>query len=309
MNLRESVIEKVLSGCPNLECLELDSVWGIHRLEISSVKLRKLIIKKYEDESNDIWFEILVPYVHNLQLLGSCNSISLRNVASLVTAVLYVDFDLGDGDEFRKKECSCLKELLHSVAHVENLDLGPWCIEGLSILELKGWQPSPSSRKFLKLNAAIVQLDFPGLCSFLQSSSDLETLVIDWHNPEPRAFGFLMNFEGRELHLLFSFAHRGLLSRYTNEDEQSRRFKTHNFNGSLLHLKTIKVFNFDGSLSGNKSVLQLVKYLLKNATVLEKFVIAAKFEGSDESQDYVKMAQDFQSFPRSSLHASVVFSY
>ncbi|MCD7468962.1 hypothetical protein HAX54_007531 [Datura stramonium] len=67
--------------------------------------------------------------------------------------------------------------------------------------------------------------------------------------------------------------------------------------------RTIKVINFDGPLSGNP----LVKYLFKNAT--EKFIIATKFEGSDASQDYVKMAQEFQSFPRFSLHTTVVFSY
>ncbi|OIS97493.1 hypothetical protein A4A49_12574 [Nicotiana attenuata] len=61
----------------------------------------------------------------------------------------------------------------------------------LSILELKGWQSPPSSRKFLKLNAGLESLDFPGICSFLQSSSDLETLVIetlviDWDDDRPR---------------------------------------------------------------------------------------------------------------------------
>ncbi|XP_060175433.1 F-box/FBD/LRR-repeat protein At3g14710-like [Lycium barbarum] len=157
----------------------------------------------------------------------------------------------------------------------------------LSILELKGWLFPSSSWKFLKLNTALVALDFPGICSFLQSSPDLETLVIDWNNHTPR----------------------DLLSRYTSEDEQSKRFKTHNFNCSLLPLKTIKVINFDGPLSGNKSIVPLVKYLLKNATVLEKFIISAKFEVCDVSQDYVKMVQEFQSFPRSSPHASVVFSY
>ncbi|MCD9639349.1 hypothetical protein HAX54_023789 [Datura stramonium] len=94
-----------------------------------------------------------------------------------------------------------------------------------------------------------------------------------------------------------------LLSRYTNEDEQIRRFETHNFNCSFPHLKTIKILNFNGSM------MPLVKYLLENATVLEKFVIAAKLQRGDEPQDYVKMTQEFQSFPRSSPHASVVFSY
>ncbi|XP_060179745.1 F-box protein At5g03100-like [Lycium barbarum] len=295
--LPEGVMEKVLSGCPNLECLELDKVGGIRRLEINSVKLKKLIITNYQTEvAEEVVYclEIFAPYVRHLELLGLCCDeirFQLRNMASLVTAVLSlsVDFYELEGEKDRlEKECRYFQELLHSVAHVENLELGPWCIECLSILELKGWLFPTSSCKFLKLNAALEQLDYPGICSFLQSLSDLETLVFDWNNHKPR----------------------DLLSRYPNEDELSKRFRTHNFNCSLLHLKTIKIINFDGPpLSGNKSVVPLVKFLLKNATVLEKFVIAVKFEGSDVSQDHVKMAQELQSFPRSSPHASVVFPY
>ncbi|XP_070046192.1 putative F-box/LRR-repeat protein At3g18150 [Nicotiana tomentosiformis] len=212
----------LLSGCPNLECLKLDSVSGIHRLEISTVKLRELSIQDYINENPDLWLEILAPFIQNLQIWGYCNEIRIRqgNVASLVTAVLRLTFDFGNHD--LEKECNYLKELLHSVAHVENLELGPWCIECLSILELKGWQSPPSSRKFLKLNTDLESLDFPGICSFLQNSSDLETLVIDWDDDRPR----------------------DLLSGYTDEDEQVRRFDTHNFNCSLPHLKTIKFINF-----------------------------------------------------------------
>uniref|UniRef100_A0A1S3WYP6 F-box/LRR-repeat protein 25-like n=1 Tax=Nicotiana tabacum TaxID=4097 RepID=A0A1S3WYP6_TOBAC len=68
--LTDGVMEKVLSGCPNLECLELDSVSGIHRLEISSVKLRELSIQDYINENPDLWLEILAPFIQNLQLLG-----------------------------------------------------------------------------------------------------------------------------------------------------------------------------------------------------------------------------------------------
>lgn len=100
-----------------------------------------------------------------------------------------------------------------------------------------------------------------------------------------------------------------LLSRYTDEDEQVKRFETHNFNCSFPHLKTIKFINFLGPLIENKFVMPLVKYLLKSATALEKFVIAAGFIGSDLSWDFVEMEQEFLSFPISSPHASVVFSY
>ncbi|XP_059306661.1 F-box protein At5g03100-like [Lycium ferocissimum] len=291
MNLTESVMKKVLSGCPNLECLELHNFRGIHRLEISSVKLRELSIECYYNDNHDLWLEIIAPHIQTLGLSGLCNEIRIRqrNVASLVTAILYLDFDVKGKERNLEKECSFLKELLQSVAHVENLQLNTWGIECLSILELKGWRSPPSSWKFLELGATLNQLEFPGICSFLQSSSDLETLVISW-------YGY--NHKSREL-----------LSKYINEDEQSRRFETHYFNCSLLHLKTIKFIDYFGPLSKYKSALPLVKYLLKHAIVLEKFVVTARIKRNVASQDYVKMEQEFLSFPRSSPHASVIFSY
>ncbi|KAK4338092.1 hypothetical protein RND71_042579 [Anisodus tanguticus] len=174
---------------PNLESLELHNVLSILRLEISSLKLTYLSIKDNQNENHDLCLEILAPHIKYLQLLGYCDKIRL-NVASLTSAILSMTFDdledLEDEDRNSEEECSYLKELLRSVAHVENLELGPWCIECLSILGLNGWQSPPSSRKFLKFDTALEQSDFPGICSFLQSSPDLETLTIDWYNHRPR---------------------------------------------------------------------------------------------------------------------------
>ncbi|KAF3665730.1 putative extra-large guanine nucleotide-binding protein 3-like [Capsicum annuum] len=181
VELTDGVMETVLSGCPNLECLELFAFWGIQHLEISSVKLRKLTIESYFGRNHDPWLEILAPYIQCLQLKGFCRAvirIRQRNVASLVTAVLHLHIVFEDEKRNLENQYSYLKELLHSVAHAENLELSPWCIKFMSILELKGWQFPPSTRKFLRLGATLDRLEFPGICSFLQSSSDVETLVI-----------------------------------------------------------------------------------------------------------------------------------
>ncbi|MCD9560801.1 hypothetical protein HAX54_019602, partial [Datura stramonium] len=59
-----------------------------------------------------------------LQLVEAVpDEIHLKNVASLVITVLYLEFDFRDRDEFQK-ESSYLKQLLHSVQRVENLELG-----------------------------------------------------------------------------------------------------------------------------------------------------------------------------------------
>ncbi|TMX03896.1 hypothetical protein EJD97_013038 [Solanum chilense] len=249
MDLTDGVMQKILSGCPNLECLKFYGCCGLHPLEISNVKLRKLIIDNSEITECDPWLDILAPYIQKLKISGWCEGIRLRNVDSLVTAVLDFNFNFEEEDPLQRmrKKSTCLKELFRSIAHVEKVELGPLCIQ--SILELEGWQPPPSTWKFLQLSTTLRQLDFPGICSFLQSSSHLETLVIDGYKES-----------------------RAQLLCYPNKDEQMKRFETHNFSGSFLHLKTIKILDI------SESMLPFVKYMLKHASVLEKIFI-------DESLD------------------------
>ncbi|KAK6781880.1 hypothetical protein RDI58_019676 [Solanum bulbocastanum] len=284
LNLKDGVLEKVLSGCPNLEDLELKNVLGISRLEVSSVKLTYLSIHDCQNENDDIQIEIFAPHLKYLELFGYCNKICLqpRNVASLVSTIIFLEFDEECNLE---KEYSYLKELLLGVGHVEKLELDLWCIQCMSILELKDWKSPPSNRKFLKLNISLESLDISGIYSFLQSSLDIETLVIDWYECEWE--NFLLSYR---------------------DDEYSKWFETHDFNCSLRHLKTINFIDFYGELSENKSLLSLVEYLRKNATMLEKFMIAAILKGSNASRDYAKMEHEFLSFPRSSSNASIVFS-
>ena len=136
--MTEGVMEKVLSGCPNLECLELDKVVGIRCLDITSAKLTKLIVTIYEtDYDEDHCLEIHAPHIRHLELLGLCYDkihFQLRNVVSLVTAVLSLNVHFADLEENLEKECKYLQELLHHVANVKNLELGPWCIEVCSLL-------------------------------------------------------------------------------------------------------------------------------------------------------------------------------
>ncbi|XP_015084101.1 putative F-box/LRR-repeat protein At3g28410 [Solanum pennellii] len=289
MELTDGAMEKVLSGCPNLECLELKKVWGMQRLVIRSVNMTILIIEEYYDKNHDIWLEIIAPHVKHLEILGLCSQIRIiqRNVSSLHYVVLRFYFDFKVEESNLEKEFCCLKELLHGVAYVEFLELSSWCIKCLSILKLKGWQSPTSSRNLLDLQINEGQLDFPGICSLLQSSLDLETLFIDLHGDSSS----------------------DLLLSYTNEGKQIQRFETHNFNNSFPHLKTVKIANLRGLLSENKFLLPLVKYLLKHAIVLEKFVIAVLLFGSDAFPDHAEMTQELLSLPRSSPHISVVISH
>lgn len=146
VKLTHGSMKKILVGCPNLECLELKTFYGINCLEINNVKLREVTIEGYQGNKNGPWLEIFAPHIQKLQLLGYCDEIRIRqrNVASLVTIVikavffLYIDHDdeeytledfYNEEQQSLEKECGYLKELLHGVAHVENLELGAWCIQ------------------------------------------------------------------------------------------------------------------------------------------------------------------------------------
>ncbi|KAG5589292.1 hypothetical protein H5410_039806 [Solanum commersonii] len=247
--------------------------------------------KKREDRLSDLPDSILI---HILSMLCEDTEDSKKVVRTSVLSkrwqflwmsvpvsleIEFPDHIFGPPDPLQRTECTCLKELFHNVVHVEKLELGPRCIQYLSILELEGWQPPLSSWKFLQLGTDLEQLNFPGICCFLQNSSDLKTLVIDGDK-----------YQSTEL-----------LLKYTNKDEQIMRFETRDFNCSFLHLKTLKILKFSGC------VMPLVKYLLKHAIVLEKFITAAKYKRNDLY--YVKMVQEVLSIPRSSPQASVIFSY
>uniref|UniRef100_M1DGJ8 Ubiquitin-protein ligase n=1 Tax=Solanum tuberosum TaxID=4113 RepID=M1DGJ8_SOLTU len=76
--LTDDVMENILSGCPNLECLKFYHFFGFRRLEIRNVKSRKLVIENLNhDDERDVWLEIISPYIQNLKILGSCHEISL----------------------------------------------------------------------------------------------------------------------------------------------------------------------------------------------------------------------------------------
>ncbi|XP_060208546.1 F-box/LRR-repeat protein 25-like [Lycium barbarum] len=129
LNLTDDVLEKVLPGCSNLESLELVGDLAVRRLEISSVKLTSLTIRDFQNENLDRRLKILAPHIKYFELLGCCDEICLqqRNVASLVSANLFLDFVYAERNS--EEKCRYFKELLHRVSHVENLGLSRWCIE------------------------------------------------------------------------------------------------------------------------------------------------------------------------------------
>ncbi|KAI8525375.1 hypothetical protein RHMOL_Rhmol13G0225500 [Rhododendron molle] len=123
----------------------------------------------------------------------------------------------------------------------------------LSVGDVKGLPSPMSSCKILTLHTHVMKWDVPGIASVLQSSPDLEKLVVDLSPLYPE----------------FKFCGKFITS--CNSDGKkpwSSRKRTYS---PFTHLKTIEVVDFKDV--DEETVLPLIQILLLNAMVLEKMVI------------------------------------
>ncbi|KAI8000889.1 putative F-box/LRR-repeat protein [Camellia lanceoleosa] len=252
VKLRDELIAKVFSGCPVLEFLELNSFTGINHLNIDSVSVKKVVIQHSVVGRNDeSVLEISAPNLQSLELLGTFHRRKCRlvNVSSLVEANLSLTFDETcgrDSEDDNLKQWNQLKELLEGVQHVKELQLGTWCIQVLSIAEVKGLPSPMSSCKHLTLYTYVKKWNIPGIESMLRSSPNLETLVVDMSSVyHERSY----DFDGES----YWKSHKRIVKCWT------------------MQVKTIKIVGFWDVREG--FALSLVQFLLENAKVLEKMVI------------------------------------
>ncbi|GKC53458.1 hypothetical protein Tco_1076203 [Tanacetum coccineum] len=132
----EDMIEKILSGSPCLESLELNDCYGFRRIDVS---VKKLVLFEYycgvESEEDIIdCIKINAPYISSLTIKGELflRELVWLNVSSLVEvdlkySISYKEFVIFAEEIFRG--------LLESLGHVKNIPFGDHCSELLSRLE------------------------------------------------------------------------------------------------------------------------------------------------------------------------------
>ncbi|KAL3825222.1 hypothetical protein ACJIZ3_021251 [Penstemon smallii] len=177
-----------------------------------------------------------------------------------------------------------IKQVLESLLSVNELELGPWCIEVLSMLEMKGGQVQPSTRRCLILNAWGHTGILPGILGVVKSSPNLETLVIKGKCIPPQVS----------------------LARY----RATTYLRKHKLDLILSHLKTIKITGFTISILSGEPMLTMIQILVKSAKVLKKMVITAEesvgtSSTSTTSTDLTIITKTVITFPRASPEAVI----
>ncbi|KAG8371913.1 hypothetical protein BUALT_Bualt12G0012300 [Buddleja alternifolia] len=287
VELSQSVIGTTLSGCPVLESLKLKGCWGLRLLDINTRSLKELVIESWKDDSATSVLEIFAPYLRLLSITGywrgtDCPTFRLIGIPSLVRANLVFDRYFSPSflsEASVENVVNYVRALFGNLKDVKELVLGTWFVQVLSVLKMKGWQLPQYSCKCLTLDAFGHAQSVAGILYMLESSSNLETLVINvkFHPPhEARAAVFDLNCD-------------------------------------LLQLKTVKIANIGGQPYPGEPMLKLVQLLLKRAKILEKMVVDVKefMESSStgNSSDYLKIAKTVLSYPRASPKAVVQLCY
>ncbi|GJW82448.1 kinesin-like protein KIN-14C [Tanacetum coccineum] len=137
--LDEDMLEKILSGSPCLETLELEDCYGYRRINITSKSVKEFVFSGYNshhgiyiDEDYIDCVKINAPYISSLTIEGELvlRELALLNVSSLVEAALDYSIDWsGISHEV------IFRGLLESLNHAEDITFGHHFSELLSRLE------------------------------------------------------------------------------------------------------------------------------------------------------------------------------
>ncbi|OWM91309.1 hypothetical protein CDL15_Pgr000253 [Punica granatum] len=309
VELTDAVMNEIFRGSPALEFLKLFSCRGVENIEINSRKMREMVIGYESTIAADVGPHLLVkvsaPYLRVLRLVGDWAAMTLRllDVQSLVEAELKFleNVHWFDIHSFQMQS-SLLKGLLNELKHVDKLTIDHSCLQLVSTFDTCSLSSPPSQNKILILNAKVDRWVISRIAGLLERSCFLEKLVIDMTSLSMSEFpveSLGIPCHDEELYWVLSRELQSL----------------HCLNQCL---KRVEIVSFDANSLGSKAVLALIKFLLREAVVLEKMVInvegsrAKDRAGSVEAGDLWKLFEvthKIQSYPRVSEGAELVFNY
>ncbi|KAF3623769.1 putative F-box/FBD/LRR-repeat protein-like [Capsicum annuum] len=126
-------VVKLLAGCPNLEVMELKSVKAFGRLEINSLKLKKLYLEDLcmDDAGTDFSLEIFGPNLQHFEISGVLEDGKFRllDVSSLINAYLNFSnscFCENDCEDEHQGFMTLVVHNFQKLSCVTELTLGSW---------------------------------------------------------------------------------------------------------------------------------------------------------------------------------------
>ncbi|XP_049394890.1 putative F-box protein At1g49610 [Solanum stenotomum] len=320
---------KLLSGCPSLETMELYRYDGFRRVEINSSTLKTLKLIDYgipgvgyeldgvsgvRDE-----LEIIAPYLQNLEISGDFLDVKCKlvDVSSLVNAKINYNNKCINHIPNVNEEHNCrdyhqvlyslIQENLQKLCYATELTIGNWFTQVMCMLQFKRIPVSDFYCKYLTLQLHMKKFNLYGVAGFLRASPHVETLNID--------------MQTMELDVICNYVDNSRCNSELRDLAKGDNMDLQNCVSSLEfhNLKNVKIV-ISSKLClkyhvkwGFKKLFKLSKFLLINASVLEKFIIISKrsrcetCSGNCLSKYLFLLAFKLLDCPRSSTNSVIIF--
>ncbi|KAH0702557.1 hypothetical protein KY285_016835 [Solanum tuberosum] len=295
MVLSNDHIVNLLSGCPVLETMELSRFKGFSRLEIRSSKLKRLNLIAYNDDELDHSLEIVAPYLQHLEICESLYGFKCRliDVSSLVNAKLTFeiacikDIQYLLDEEIDDDEDSCrgyhqgfmilVWDYLQKLSSASKITVGTWFIEVLCMLQFKGVRIPELKCKYLTLELHKKELSVFGAAGLLRASPHVECLNIDIRAMHADMYLSLIVFCFQPDATFCCFGLQDLVKENNiNLQRWISIFVLPNLKNVKIAISSRICLINHLNWSYAKNLFELSEFLLKNALVLEKFVIISK---------------------------------
>ncbi|XP_023636920.1 F-box/LRR-repeat protein 25 isoform X2 [Capsella rubella] len=177
--LSDESFPKILSGCPMLESLKLQSYGSVKYLDLSkSLHLTRLDIDCCSSVREPT--EIVAPHIHYLRLRAQC---TLIDVSSLIEANVdsSVNYHLPSNISYKEAEplkLAIVQAMLEKLQNVDKLTLGVEFLRILSKSELHGVLLATLKVKTLTLETMILRPVVPGIARLIQNSPEVKKITI-----------------------------------------------------------------------------------------------------------------------------------
>ncbi|XP_010534022.1 PREDICTED: F-box protein At5g03100-like [Tarenaya hassleriana] len=292
--LSDELMVNILSGCPLLENLALEFCKNVSRIDIKSRVLKRLEICGMRDHPSGRT-EIRAPNISSLILREHSNH-KYRIVDVSFASEADISFSVSDRlPDFSAKRIinesvDTLLNILPKLQHVENLSLGTWTLQILSVAELKGLAYPFLKCKHVAFHGMIDKFTLPGIARLLQRSPELKTLIINLestgHFPACHLEDYIPNLE-----------------------EDYLRSGNRVFLCLLHSLKTVKITEAKTEQnygSRHELLVSVLEFLLSSGRVLEKMIIQVKPHPHDsELNELIKIRENLSHCPKASKDVAV----
>ncbi|XP_049387681.1 putative F-box/LRR-repeat protein At3g18150 isoform X2 [Solanum stenotomum] len=276
--LKDDEILNLLSGCPALETMELDDVGGFHCLKINSSKFKRLNLKNHRlpHDISDRSLEIYAPYLEHLEISGDLGDLQCRlvDVSSLVNAKVtfyiscikhirherkeFISVDDYSCHDYHQSFSVLARDYLQKLSCATELTIGSWFTEVPCMLQFNGLLVPELKCKYLTLELCIENFDLNGVAGLLGAFPHVETLNI--YMTENLLDNYFCDFEEN------------------NMDLQSwiSSFVFPNLKNITIVNSILVCLNRQKRKQGFRRLVKLSQLLLKNATILKKFLVISK---------------------------------